>query len=110
MAGRRNTCLAALIEVSRLTRAPTATDLGWALGPRINAGGRVGRSDIGVRLLTTEEPEEARAIAAELERFNEERRANEMLVTQAAEGHRAEQGNRAVAAVGGGGWQSVGRG
>src|SRR3546814_2077565 len=79
MAGRRNTGLAALIEVSRLTRAPTATDLGWALGPRINAGGRVGRSDLGVRLLTTEEPEEAREIAAELERLNEERRAIEML-------------------------------
>src|SRR3546814_12160391 len=75
MAGRRNTGLAALIEVSRLTRAPTATDLGWALGPRINAGGRVGRSDLGVRLLTTEEPEEAREIAAELERLNEDRKS-----------------------------------
>src|SRR3546814_15614915 len=42
MAGRRNTGLAALIEVSRLTRAPTAPDLGWPPGPRINAGGRVG--------------------------------------------------------------------
>src|SRR3546814_19198825 len=49
MAGRRNTGLAALIEVSRLTRAPTATDLGWALGPRIHSGGRVGKSDTGVR-------------------------------------------------------------
>src|SRR3546814_2277713 len=88
MAGRRNTGLAALIEVSRLTRAPTATDLGWALGPRINAGGRVGRSDLGVRLLTTEEPGEAREIAAELERLNEERRAIEMLVTEAAEADR----------------------
>jgi single-stranded-DNA-specific exonuclease len=52
--------LNALIEASRLTRAPTCTDLGFALGPRINAGGRVGRSDLGVRLLTTRDPEEAR--------------------------------------------------
>lgn len=104
MAGRRNIGLAALIEASRLTRAPTATDLGWALGPRINAGGRVGKSDLGVRLLTTEDPEEARNIAAELERLNEERRAIEMLVTEAAEALCQTQGNRAVALVAGEGW------
>jgi len=77
MAGRRNVGIAALIEASRLDRAPTCTDLGFALGPRINAGGRVGKSDLGVRLLTTDDPEEARTIAAELERLNEERRAIE---------------------------------
>ncbi|HVF94715.1 MAG TPA: DHH family phosphoesterase, partial [Sphingomonas sp.] len=74
MAARRNPGLAALIDASRLTRAPTATDLGFALGPRINAGGRVGRADLGVRLLTTRDPVEAGAIAAELDRLNEERR------------------------------------
>ena len=104
MAGRRNIGLAALIETSRLSRAPTCTDLGFALGPRINAGGRVGKSDLGVRLLTTEDPEEARAIAAELDRLNEERRAIEAEVTQAAEEAAAHQGNRAVALVAGRGW------
>ncbi|WP_279379365.1 single-stranded-DNA-specific exonuclease RecJ [Sphingosinicella humi] len=104
MAGRRNIGLAALIDASRLTRAPTATDLGWALGPRINAGGRVGKSDLGVRLLTTEDPAEAREIAAELERLNEERRAIETLVLEAAEGLCKGQGNRAVALVAGEGW------
>ena len=104
MAGRRNIGLAALIEASRLSRAPTCTDLGFALGPRINAGGRVGKSDLGVRLLTTEDPEEARAIAAELDRLNEERRAIEAEVTQAAEEAAAHQGNRAVALVAGRGW------
>ncbi|HWH22251.1 MAG TPA: DHH family phosphoesterase, partial [Allosphingosinicella sp.] len=74
MAQRRNIGLAALAEASRLTRAPTCTDLGFALGPRINAGGRVGKSDLGVRLLTTDDPEEARQIAAELEQLNQERR------------------------------------
>ena len=77
MAQRRNVGLAALIEASRLTRAPTCTDLGFALGPRINAGGRVGRADLGVRLLTTTDEAEARTLAAELDRFNEERRAIE---------------------------------
>jgi single-stranded-DNA-specific exonuclease len=85
MAGRRNVGLAALAEAARLTRAPLCHDLGFALGPRINAGGRVGKSDLGVRLLTTEDPNEARAIAVELDRLNEERRAIEAEVQAAAE-------------------------
>ncbi|TMJ17201.1 MAG: single-stranded-DNA-specific exonuclease RecJ [Alphaproteobacteria bacterium] len=104
MAQRRNTGLAALIDASRLTRAPTCTDLGFALGPRINAGGRVGKSDLGVRLLTTEDPDEAAAIAAELDRLNEERRAIEALVCEAAEALAVTQGNRAVALVAAPGW------
>jgi single-stranded-DNA-specific exonuclease len=85
MAGLRNVGLAALAEAARLTRAPLCHDLGFALGPRINAGGRVGKSDLGVRLLTTEDPDEARAIAVELDRLNEERRAIEADVQAAAE-------------------------
>jgi single-stranded-DNA-specific exonuclease len=104
MAQRRNVGLAALIEASRLTKAPTCTDLGFALGPRINAGGRVGKSDLGVRLLTTEDPEEARAIAAELERLNEERRSIETMVCEAAEALCGAQGNRSVAIVASEGW------
>jgi single-stranded-DNA-specific exonuclease len=104
MAGRRNVGLAALIDAARLTRAPLCHDLGFALGPRINAGGRVGKSDLGVRLLTTEDPEEARTIAIELDRLNEERRAIEALVQEGAETANAGQGNRAVAVVAGRGW------
>jgi single-stranded-DNA-specific exonuclease len=104
MAQRRNVGLSALIEASRLSKAPSCTDLGFALGPRINAGGRVGKSDLGVRLLTTEDPEEAREIAAELERLNEERRAIETMVCEAAETLCHAQGNRAVALVSGEGW------
>jgi single-stranded-DNA-specific exonuclease len=104
MAQRRNVGLSALIDASRLTKAPACHELGFALGPRINAGGRVGKSDLGVRLLTTEDPEEARDIAAELDRLNEERRAIEALVTEAAELVCATQGNRAVAVVAGEGW------
>ena len=50
------------LPVARLDRAPTCTDLGFALGPRINAGGRVGKSDLGVRLLTTEDADEAEPV------------------------------------------------
>src|SRR3546814_1768075 len=46
MANRRNVGLAALMDAARLTKPPGATDLGFALGPRINAGGRVGKSDL----------------------------------------------------------------
>jgi single-stranded-DNA-specific exonuclease len=85
MAGRQNIGLAALAEAARLTRAPLCHDLGFALGPRINAGGRVGKSDLGVRLLTTDDPDEARSIAAELDLLNEERRAIEAEVQAEAE-------------------------
>lgn len=104
MAGRRNIGLAALIEASRLNRAPVCSDLGFALGPRINAGGRVGKSDLGVRLLTTQDREEARSIAAELDRLNEERRSIEALVQEQAEAMLAGQHNRAVALLAGRGW------
>lgn len=101
MAQRRNVGLAALIEASRLSRAPTCSDLGFALGPRINAGGRVGRADLGVRLLTTEDPDEARGIAAELDRLNEERRTIEAGVQEGAESLLT---GGAVSVVAGEGW------
>jgi single-stranded-DNA-specific exonuclease len=104
MAQRRNVGLAALVDAARLTRAPSCTDLGWALGPRINAGGRVGKSDLGVRLLTTDDPAEAEAIAVELERLNEERRAIESVVCEAAESLCGAQGNRSVIVASGEGW------
>ena len=102
MGARKNIGVAALIEASRLTRNPTCTDLGFALGPRINAGGRVGRADLGVRLLTTQDPDEARQIATELDRLNEERRAIETAVQEAAD--LLSSRDRAVAVVAGHGW------
>ena len=104
MAARRNIGLNALITAARLSADPACHDLGFALGPRINAGGRVGRSDLGVRLLTTRCPDEAREIAAELDRLNEERRAIEAAVQTAAEALGAAQPPRAVAVVAGEGW------
>ncbi|MFM9829773.1 MAG: single-stranded-DNA-specific exonuclease RecJ [Sphingomonas sp.] len=104
MAGRRNIGIAALLDVAGLSKPPSATDLGFALGPRINAGGRVGKSDLGVRLLTTEDPEEARTIAAELDRLNGERRTIEGEVQVAAEAAALAHDNRAVLVVAGHGW------
>ena len=81
---RQNIGLAALADFARVNKMPGAHELGFAFGPRINAGGRVGEADLGVRLLTTEDPAEARDIAAELDRYNEERRAIEAAVTEQA--------------------------
>ncbi len=96
--------MAALMDASRLKRAPQASDLGFALGPRINAGGRIGESTLGVRLLTTNDPEEAREIAEQLSTLNEERRAIEAEVQEAAEAQLANQHNMAVHVVSGDGW------
>lgn len=104
MARRDNIGMSALIDASRLKRAPTCSDLGFALGPRINAGGRVGEATLGVRLLTTQDPEEARTIAAQLSALNEERRAIEQAVQEAAEAQLAGQHNRAVIVLAGHGW------
>jgi single-stranded-DNA-specific exonuclease len=104
MARRENAGLAALIDASRLKRAPTCSDLGFALGPRINAAGRIGDSGLGVRLLTTEDPEEARTIAARLSELNDERRAIEQAVQDAAEAQVDAQHNRGIVVVHGTGW------
>lgn len=104
MARRDNIGMSALIDASRLKRSPACSDLGFALGPRINAGGRVGESTLGVRLLTTRDPEEARTIAAQLSALNDERRAIEAEVQEAAEQQIAVQHNRAVHLVAGEGW------
>jgi single-stranded-DNA-specific exonuclease len=104
MAARQNIGLAALAEAARLVKPPSCRDLGFALGPRINAGGRVGKSDLGVRLLTCTDPEEARTIAAELDRLNEERRTIEMLVCEQAERQAEELNGAPVITVMSGGW------
>jgi single-stranded-DNA-specific exonuclease len=86
LARRRNVGLAALADVARLDERPGAYHLGYLLGPRINAGGRLGEPDLGVRLLITEDTDEARRIAVRLDAANAERRAiEEAIVAQAFE-------------------------
>lgn len=69
-----NTGLAALQKVSGVSLPVGTYDLGYLMGPRINAGGRVGQSDLGTRLLTTHDSEEAVGLAMRLHDFNQERR------------------------------------
>lgn len=76
--------LNALIEVGRLNGAIESYHLGFVLGPRVNAGGRVGRCDLGSRLLTTDDTTEAAAIAHELDVLNQERRAIEQVMIDEA--------------------------
>ncbi|CUH38670.1 Single-stranded-DNA-specific exonuclease RecJ [Jannaschia seosinensis] len=82
--GRGRPGLAALADVARMDGPPTSYHLGYLLGPRINAGGRVGAADLGARLLATDDPAEAAALAERLDRLNDERRAIESRVTDAA--------------------------
>jgi single-stranded-DNA-specific exonuclease len=84
MAQRRNPGLAALADVARLREAPGAYHLGFLLGPRVNAGGRVGQADLGARLLSSDDAHEVGALALRLDEFNAERRAIEREVLEQA--------------------------
>ncbi|MGX9357415.1 single-stranded-DNA-specific exonuclease RecJ [Roseobacteraceae bacterium S113] len=84
MGGRNRIGLTALSDAARLDRAPEAYHLGYVLGPRINAGGRIGAADLGARLLATTDAHEAAALAERLEGLNKERREVEAAVRDAA--------------------------
>lgn len=74
MADRDRIGLRALADVARMDTAPTSHSLGFMLGPRINAGGRIGAADLGARLLSTDKEAEAQAISERLDALNSERR------------------------------------
>ncbi|MBF0373989.1 MAG: single-stranded-DNA-specific exonuclease RecJ [Alphaproteobacteria bacterium] len=84
MAKRGNAGLAALADVAGMRERPEAWHLGYALGPRVNAGGRVGEAGLGARLLATDDPTEAATIAARLDEHNRERQQIEAVVLLAA--------------------------
>ena len=84
MAQRQRPGLVALSDMARLDTAPTSYHLGYVLGPRINAGGRVGRADLGARLLATGDSNEAAALAQTLDELNAERREIESRVREEA--------------------------
>ena len=83
MSRRRRPGLVALSDVARLDGPPGAFHLGFLLGPRINAGGRVGRADLGALCLSCRDPREAGRLAAELDGLNRDRRAIEAAVRDA---------------------------
>lgn len=78
MAGRNNIGLRALADQAGMDELPTPYHLGFLLGPRINAGGRVGESFLGARLLSTDNIDEAVDIAGKLDSYNQERRLLEV--------------------------------
>lgn len=84
MSAWRNPGLKALLEVAKGSGPASVFHAGFILGPRINAGGRIGRSDLGARLLSTDDPEEAAAIAAELDALNASRKEVEKEIFEAA--------------------------
>ena len=84
MARRENLGLSALADVARLKRKPDPYALGFLLGPRINAAGRIGNAGLALELLTTRDRGEASQIAQELERLNRERQAIELAVVDQA--------------------------
>ena len=85
MRRRGNVGLAALADAARLKGPPAAYHLGFLLGPRINAGGRIGDSGLGARLLACDEPATARAIAERLDALNRERQDIEAAALAEAE-------------------------
>ncbi len=105
MARRLNPGLRALAEVAGVDADPTTYHAGFVLGPRINAGGRVGKSDLGARLLSSDDLDEVAGIAAELNLLNRERQAIEALVLEEALAQaEARKGNEPVVVVAAKGW------
>jgi single-stranded-DNA-specific exonuclease len=82
---RDNPGLTALMDIARVGGPPEPWHLGFLLGPRINAGGRIGRATLGVDLLLQEDPSECARLAAELDRLNRERQAIEIATVAQAE-------------------------
>lgn len=98
---RERAGLTALMDIARLSGPPEAWHLGFLLGPRINAGGRISRADLGVKLLLEEDPSQAARLAAELDRLNQDRQVIEQatLAEAEAEAHAAmghEQGSAVI--------------
>ncbi len=92
MARRQRPGLVALSDVSRMDAAPNSYHLGFLLGPRVNAGGRIGQADLGARLLSTESTAEAEALSQQLDELNTERRDIENAVRAAALDQAEERG------------------
>ncbi|EAQ11174.1 exonuclease RecJ [Maritimibacter alkaliphilus HTCC2654] len=84
MAQRGRPGMVALADVARMNEAPRPYHLGFLMGPRVNAGGRIGKADLGARLLACTDPAEAGALAARLDQLNTERREIEEQVRLAA--------------------------
>ncbi|TNC72979.1 single-stranded-DNA-specific exonuclease RecJ [Rubellimicrobium roseum] len=104
MGQRKRPGIAALSDIAGLSTAPTCHHLGYVLGPRVNAGGRVGKADLGARLLATDDPHEAQALAELLHAHNAERREIEAGVQAAALAQAESRADGPLAWAAGEGW------
>ena len=104
MGRRERPGIVALAEAAGLTGAPSTYGIGFVLGPRVNAGGRIGVADLGARLLATDDPHEAAALAARLHGLNAERREIEAAVRAAAEAQAAARAEGPLVWAAGEGW------
>jgi single-stranded-DNA-specific exonuclease len=92
MGRRQRIGITALADVAGMNEAPSSYHLGFLLGPRVNAGGRIGKADLGARLLSTDNPREAEAMAAKLDKLNTERREVEAAVRDLAMDQATDRG------------------
>lgn len=101
---RKNIGYTALCDLAAIEESPDCYHLGFILGPRINAGGRVGKSDLGATLLSTKSITEAQTIASELDKYNEERKVIELNIIQEAEEIAERQRDLPMLYIVGNGW------
>ncbi|WBU65474.1 single-stranded-DNA-specific exonuclease RecJ [Paracoccus aerodenitrificans] len=104
MARRERPGLVALSDISKLDTAPSSFHLGFMLGPRINAGGRVGKADLGARCLSSADPAEAARLAEMLDELNRDRRAIEAAVREEALSQVEARGDTTLSWAAGEGW------
>jgi single-stranded-DNA-specific exonuclease len=106
LAQRQNVGLQSLSNIARMEETPGVYHLGFLLGPRINAGGRVGQSPLGLQLLTSDDMGETQAIATQLDQYNRERQAIESSVLEQAMLQAEAQQNMPVMLLASPGWHA----
>jgi len=101
---RTNLGLKTLFDLCKIESFPTTYDLGFKLGPRINAGGRVGNSSHGAELLISEDPQTAYQIATSLDKSNKQRQSIEMLLYEQIDNEVKKFHNHPVLVIAGKNW------
>ena len=101
---RSNLGLKTLYDLCKIESHPTTSDLGFVLGPRINAGGRVGKSSHGANLLISDDPEKVYEIAIDLDRSNNERKSIELMLSEQINTEAKKYHNHPVLVMSGSHW------
>ena len=101
---RSNLGLKTLYDLCKIESQPTTYDLGFKLGPRINAGGRVGKSSHGAELLTSDDPKKAYQIALDLDKSNKERQSIEFMLSEKVQLEAKKSHNHPVLVLSGKNW------